>query len=47
MKTEYPVYGYSSLIADFGGYLGLLVGHSLLSLFDLAVQTLSSVKKAL
>ncbi len=33
-KTEYFVYGFTSLVADFGGYLGLLMGHSLLSLYD-------------
>ncbi len=34
-KTEYFLYGFPSLMADFGGYLGLLLGHSLLSLYDL------------
>ncbi len=34
MRQEYFLYRFSSLIADFGGYLGLLMGHSLLSLYD-------------
>ncbi len=33
-RTEYFDYGLPSLMADFGGYLGLLMGHSLLSLYD-------------
>ncbi len=33
-RAEYFVYGFPSLMADFGGYLGLLMGHSLLSLYD-------------
>ena len=37
--TEYYTYGVSSLVADFGGYLGLLMGHSLMSLYDLAKRT--------
>ncbi len=28
------IYGFSNFVADFGGYLGLLLGASLLSLFD-------------
>ncbi len=33
-RREYFLYGFPSLMADFGGYLGLLLGHSLLSLYD-------------
>ena len=33
------MYDYGDLIADFGGYLGLLLGASLISLYDM-VQTL-------
>ena len=32
LRREYPLYGYDSLIADVGGYLGLLLGHSILSI---------------
>ena len=28
------VYGYQELFADFGGYLGLLIGASILSIYD-------------
>ncbi len=31
-KAQYYTYGWDSLIADIGGYLGLLLGHSVLSL---------------
>ncbi len=33
-------YGFSNFVADFGGYLGLLLGASLLSLYDDAVAML-------
>ena len=35
-RIEYLVYGMTNFIADVGGYLGLLLGHSILSLYDLA-----------
>ncbi len=31
--TQYVTYDYDSFIADVGGYLGLLLGHSMFSLF--------------
>ena len=31
--SEYFIYGIPSLVADFGGYLGLLMGHNPLSLY--------------
>ncbi len=34
VRTEYFAFNFASLVADFGGYLGLLMGHSLLSLYD-------------
>ncbi len=46
-KTEYFVYGLPSLMADFGGYLGLLMGHSLLSLYDAGKLFCFKNKKAL
>ena len=33
LSTQYKIYDMNSLIADVGGYLGLLLGHSLLSLY--------------
>ena len=33
-STQYKIYDLNSLIADVGGYLGLLMGHSLLSLYN-------------
>jgi hypothetical protein len=33
-KTQYLTYDLSNFVADFGGYLGLLLGHSLLSFYD-------------
>ena len=31
---KYELYGFSSFVADVGGFLGLLLGASLLSLFE-------------
>ena len=36
VRREYVLYDPDSFIADIGGYLGLLLGHSLLSLFHSA-----------
>ncbi len=33
VRHEFILYDWDSLIADMGGYLGLLLGHSMLSLF--------------
>ena len=33
---QYLVYDYDSMIADVGGYLGLLLGHSALSIAETA-----------
>ncbi len=40
MKTTmyHLVYGFSNFVADFGGYLGLLLGASLLSIYDTWVE---------
>ena len=32
-KKEYLTYDTNSFVADFGGYLGLLLGHSVLSFY--------------
>lgn len=34
VKEQYVVYDFSSLVADIGGYLGLLLGQSLLTSYD-------------
>ena len=44
MKEEYYTYDISNLIADFGGFLGLLLGYSILGLYDTTVHT--NVEKA-
>ena len=41
------LYGFSNFVADFGGYLGLLLGASLLSLFDSGVEFITSMSKKL
>ena len=33
-KKQYVVYDFNSFIADVGGFMGLLLGFSLLSLYD-------------
>jgi hypothetical protein len=33
---EFLTYNFQDFVADFGGYLGLLLGHSVLNFFDLA-----------
>ena len=38
VKKESLVYGYQDLLADFGGYLGLLLGVSMLSIYDYALE---------
>ena len=32
------LYTFANFVADFGGYLGLLLGHSLLSLYDIGKE---------
>ena len=35
-KSYYYTYDWNSFVADVGGYMGLLLGHSLLSYYDVA-----------
>jgi hypothetical protein len=35
-KVEYYTYDENSLIADIGGFLGLLLGHSAMSIYDIS-----------
>ena len=37
VKEQYVIYDGNSFVADVGGYLGLLLGHSLLGIFKNAV----------
>ncbi len=37
------VYGFSNFVADFGGYLGLLLGASLLSIYDSSVAMITKI----
>ena len=42
-KEEYYTYDTSNLIADFGGYLGLLLGYSILGFYDTIISILKSL----
>ena len=44
VKEEYYTYDISNLIADFGGYLGLLLGYSILGFYDTALTVFTSVQ---
>ena len=44
VREEYIVYDTSNFIADVGGYLGLLMGHSILSIYYLSTGWLSKMK---
>ena len=37
-KEQYIIYDYNSMIADVGGYMGLLLGYSLLSVYEKVEQ---------
>jgi hypothetical protein len=39
-KKQYLIYDNNSMIADIGGYLGLLLGYSILSLYNKMVDKL-------
>ena len=38
LNEEYLVYDYNNFIADIGGYLGLLLGHSILSVYSMSAD---------
>jgi hypothetical protein len=44
VREQYLVYGFPDLIADFGGFLGLLLGYSVLSFFDLCRKMCKSIQ---
>ena len=37
-NEEYLVYDFNNFIADIGGYLGLLLGHSILSVYSMSAD---------
>ena len=37
-KEQYIIYDSNSMIADIGGYMGLLLGYSLLSIYEITEQ---------
>ncbi len=37
-------YDWNSFVADFGGYLGLLLGHSMIAFFDMAADYLDALR---
>ncbi len=43
-REQYHVYDVDSLIADVGGYMGLLLGHSLYSLYLIAYNAIQMLK---
>ena len=45
IKNQFYIYSTSNLIADFGGYLGLLLGYSLLGFYDTLVDFFGYVRK--
>ena len=49
-EEQYVIYDFNSFIADVGGYMGLLLGSSILSLFDeveslISALCMSAIKK--
>ena len=47
LHEEYYVYDKESLIADIGGFLGLLLGHSLLSMYHITAMKMMSPQSVL
>ena len=46
-KKQYLTYDINDFVADFGGYLGLLLGHSVLTFYDWLVLTIERMSQAL
>lgn len=44
VKKQYVIYDLSSLISDIGGYLGLLLGQSLLTSYDMVLNWITNRK---
>ena len=47
MRQESLVYGYQDLFADFGGYLGLFIGASILSIYDNILELATKLRQIL
>ena len=47
VRQEYLTYDINSFIADVGGYLGLLLGHSLLSIYEWLMKWIGKAIKVL
>ncbi len=45
VREDYLLYDFGSFVADVGGYLGLLLGHSMYSIFSSVVGLLKDKKK--
>ena len=45
-EKEYLTYDHNDFVADFGGYLGLLLGHSVLTCYDWVVLLLERLRGA-
>ena len=43
VKEEYLIYDFSNFVADVGGYLGLLVGQSILSIYYLITDWMKKI----
>ena len=46
-EEQYIIYDFNSFIADVGGYMGLLLGSSILSLYDEVERLFRSMSKRL
>ena len=44
LQEEYVMYDMNDFIADVGGYLGLLLGHSVLSVYFMSVEWFAQTK---
>ena len=45
MKEQYFIYDVNALIADIGGYLGLLLGFSIFGIFNSFMESSAGAKK--
>ena len=46
VPKEYLTYDGNDFVADFGGYLGLLLGHSILTFYDWIVLMIEKAREA-
>ena len=47
VRKQYVIYDFNSFIADVGGFMGLLLGFSLLSIYDEIEGLVKKLKKKL